>query len=291
MKVVFGDKLFYALNYAVLTLIGLSCLFPLLHIIAVSLSESRAVDSGLVSVLPVGWVIDSYKALIDNTRILPAFGNSLHITVVGTALSMAATILTAYPLSRPYFYGRRPITLALVFTMLFGSGLIPHYLVMKQFGLINSYWVLWLPALINTYNVLVMRTFFANIPGEVEEAARIDGCGEWMNLFRIVLPLSLPVLATITLFNAVGFWNSFMNVLIYINETRKYNLTVLVQQMIRSDSILSEVMSAQPGDIASVTNEGIKAAGIMVMIVPMMLIYPFLQKYFVKGVMLGSVKG
>ena len=179
----------------------------------------------------------------------------------------------------------------MVFTMLFGSGLIPNYLVMSQYGLINSYWVLWLPALINTFNVLVMRTFFEGIPGEIEEAARIDGCGEWTHLLRVVLPLSLPVLATITLFNAVGFWNAFMNVLIYINETRKYNLTVLVQQMIRRDSILAGVMSADPGDIANVTNEGIKAAGIMVMIVPMLLIYPFLQKYFVKGVMLGAVKG
>ncbi|NBD24683.1 carbohydrate ABC transporter permease [Paenibacillus glycinis] len=291
MKSTFGDKLFYAFNYAVLTLIGLSCLFPLLHIVALSLSEAHAVDSGRVSVVPVGWATASYKALFDNTRILPAFWNSLEITVVGTALSMAATVLTAYPLSRAFFYGRRPLTLAMVFTMLFGSGLIPNYLVMSQYGLINSYWVLWLPALINTFNVLVMRTFFEGIPGEIEEAARIDGCGEWTHLFRVVLPLSLPVLATITLFNAVGFWNAFMNVLIYINETRKYNLTVLVQQMIRRDSILAGVMSADPGDIANVTNEGIKAAGIMVMIVPMLLIYPFLQKYFVKGVMLGAVKG
>jgi putative aldouronate transport system permease protein len=291
MKDSFSDKVFYALNYFVLTLIGISCLFPLLHIIALSLSESHAVNSGLVSILPIGWITESYKALFENTRIIPALGNSLKITIIGTVLSMVATTLTAYPLSRKYFFGRRPYTLAMVFTMMFGSGLIPHYLVMNQYGLINSYWVIWLPALINTYNVLVMRTFFDNIPEEVEEAARIDGCGEWMHLIRIILPLSLPVIATLTLFNAVGFWNAFMNVLIYINDTREYNLTVLVQQMIRKDSILSEVMSAQPGDIADVTSEGIKAAGIMVMVVPMLIVYPFLQRYFVKGVMLGSVKG
>jgi putative aldouronate transport system permease protein len=291
MKDSFSDKVFYALNYFVLTLIGISCLFPLLHIIALSLSESHAINSGLVSILPIGWITESYKALFENTRIIPALGNSLKITIIGTVLSMVATTLTAYPLSRKYFFGRRPYTLAMVFTMMFGSGLIPHYLVMNQYGLINSYWVIWLPALINTYNVLVMRTFFDNIPEEVEEAARIDGCGEWMHLIRIILPLSLPVIATLTLFNAVGFWNAFMNVLIYINDTREYNLTVLVQQMIRKDSILSEVMSAQPGDIADVTSEGIKAAGIMVMVVPMLIVYPFLQRYFVKGVMLGSVKG
>jgi putative aldouronate transport system permease protein len=291
MKDSFSDKVFYTLNYFILGLMGISCLFPLLHIMSLSLSESHAVNSGFVTVWPIGWSLESYKALIDNTRILPALANSLQITVVGTALSMVATTLTAYPLSRKYFFGRRPYTLAMVFTMMFGSGLIPHYLAMKQFGLINSYWVLWLPALINTYNVLVMRTFFDNIPEEIEEAGRIDGCGEWMNLIRIVLPLSLPVIATLTLFNAVGFWNSFMNVLIYINDTKSYNLMVLVQQMIRKDTILSEVMAAQPGDIADVTGEGIKAAGIMVVVIPMLVVYPFLQRYFVKGVMLGSVKG
>lgn len=290
MKDSLSDKVFYTLNYSILALIGLSCLFPLLHIISLSLSESHSVKSGLVTVWPIGWNLESYRVLIDNTRILPALGNSLKITVVGTVLSMLATTLTAYPLSRKYFWGRRPFTLAIVFTLMFGSGLIPHYLVMKQFGLINSYWVLWLPALINAYNVLVMRTFFDNIPEEIEEAGRIDGCGEWMNLIRVVLPLSLPVMATLTLFNAVGFWNAFMNVLIYINDTKSYNLMVLVQQMIRKDTILSEVM-AQPGDIADVTGEGIKAAGIMVVVIPMLLVYPFLQRYFVKGVMLGSVKG
>ncbi|MFC0212020.1 carbohydrate ABC transporter permease [Paenibacillus chartarius] len=291
MKASFSDKMFYTFNYTMLTLIGLSCLLPLLHIVSLSFSESHAIHSGFVSIWPVGWELESYRVLFDNTRVIPALWNSVQITVVGTVLSMIATTLTAYPLSRNYFYGRRVFTLAMVFTMMFGSGLIPHYLVMKQYGLIDSYWVLWLPSLINTYNVLVMRTFFDNIPEEIDEAGRMDGCGEWTHLIRIVLPLSMPVIATLTLFNAVGYWNSFMNVLIYINDTEKYNLMVMIQQMIKKDSVLSEVMALQPGDIADVTGEGIKAAGIMVVVIPMLIIYPFLQRYFVKGVMLGSVKG
>lgn len=160
---------------------------------------------------------------------------------------------------------------------------------MKSLGLINSYWAIWLPGLLSTYNMLVMRTFFENIPEEVEEAARIDGCSEMRLLLQIFLPLSMPVIATLVLFYGVGYWNSFMNVLIYINQTDKYNLTVLVQQMIQSQSLLQELVSE--GEPVQVVPESLKAAGILVMVIPMLVVYPFLQKYFVKGVMLGSVKG
>ncbi|TYP76489.1 carbohydrate ABC transporter permease [Paenibacillus methanolicus] len=291
MKDSFGDKIFYACNYGILLLIALTCLFPLLHIVSLSLSDAHSIMSGIVTFWPRGWSIESYRQLFENTRIIPAFGNSAVITLVGSAISMIMTILTAYPLSRAYFIGRRFFTLAAVFTMMFAGGMIPHYLLMKQLGLINTYWSLWLPAAVSVYNLLVLRTFFANVPEEIEEAARMDGCGEWRMLMRIMLPLSLPALATLTLFYAVGYWNSFMSVLIYINETHKYNLTVLVQQMIRKQSVLTEMVYAQPDDVAEITGEGIKAAGIMVMIIPMLIVYPLLQRYFVKGVMLGSVKG
>jgi putative aldouronate transport system permease protein len=202
---------------------------------------------------------------------------------------MTATIATAYPLSRRIFVARRFFTLAAVFTMLFSGGLIPTYLVVKSLGLINSYWAIWLPGLLSTYNMLVMRTFFENIPEEIEEAARIDGCNEIRLLLQIFLPLSMPVIATLVLFYGVGYWNSFMSVLIYINQTDKYNLTVLVQQMIQSQSLLQELVSE--GEPVQVVPESLKAAGILVMVIPMLVVYPFLQKYFVKGVMLGSVKG
>ncbi|AEI38933.1 carbohydrate ABC transporter permease [Paenibacillus mucilaginosus] len=291
MKSTFTEKIFYTVNYLILFLIAMTCLLPLVHLASLSLSDSHAVLSGRVTLWPVGWTLESYQMLWEGTRIVEAFGNSLIITVVGVILSMICTILTAYPLSRRYFFGRRWFLLAAVFTMLFAGGTIPTYLVIKELGLVNNYGALWLPALVNTYNMLVLRTFFENIPEELEDAARMDGCGEWRMLIGMMLPLSLPALATLTLFYGVGFWNSFLSVLIYINETDKYNLTVLVQQMIRKQSLLQELVSVQPEDAANLTPEGIKAAGVMVLIIPMMIVYPFLQKYFVKGVMLGSIKG
>lgn len=294
MKASLGEKIFYAVNYFVLLVLGLSCVLPLIHILSLSLSDSHSVLSGHVGLWPVGWTMESFLTLFRGTRIMDSFQNSVIITVVGTTIAMVVTTLTAYPLARKYFIGRRFFMLAFLFTMMFGGGTIPSYLVMKSLGIINTYWALWLPAAVNTYNLLVMRTFFMNIPDEIEDAARIDGCGEWRILANIVLPLSLPVIATLTLFNAVGFWNAFLAVLIYINETKNYNLTVLVQNMIQSQTVLQEVVASQmiqSDDSAQITPEGIKAAGIVVLTVPMVIVYPFLQKYFVKGVMLGSVKG
>jgi putative aldouronate transport system permease protein len=294
MKASIGEKIFYGINYFVLLLLGLSCLLPLVHILALSLSDAHSILSGHVSLWPVSWTWESYQSLFRGTRMVDSFKNSVIITVVGTMLAMIATVLTAYPLARKYFIGKRFFLLAFLFTMMFGGGTIPSYLVMKSLGIINTYWALWLPALVNTYNLLILRTFFLGIPEEIEDAARIDGCGEWRLLGMIILPLSLPVLATLTLFNAVGFWNAFLSVLIYINDTHKYNLTVLVQNMIQSQTVLQEVVASQmiqADDTAQITPEGIKAAGIITLMAPMVIAYPFLQKYFVKGALLGSVKG
>ncbi|QYR21747.1 carbohydrate ABC transporter permease [Paenibacillus sp. sptzw28] len=291
MRDTWGEKVFYRVNYVLLALAALSCLLPIVHVASVSLSDSHAVMSGLVSLWPVGWSLESYTALIDGTNIVTAFKNNLVITAVGVVLSMSATIMAAYPLSRPYFYWRKRFTLAIVFTMLFGGGLIPTYLVIKSLGLINSYGAIWLPGLVSAFNMLVLKTYFEGLPAEMEEAARMDGCSEWRLLAQIVLPLSMPVLAALTLFYAVGYWNAFMNVLIYINSPEKHNMTVLVQQMVQSQSLLQEINGIQQEDIKQMTPEGIKTAGILVMIVPMLIVYPFLQKYFVKGVMVGAVKG
>ncbi|TLS54168.1 carbohydrate ABC transporter permease [Paenibacillus antri] len=291
MKATFGEKVFYGVNYAILALIGLSCILPMIHILALSLSDAQAVVSGRVVFWPVNVTIESYRNLIVGTDVVNAFKNNVILTVVGTALSMACTIIAAYPLSRRDMYGRRFFTLAIVFTMLFSGGIIPHYLVIKSLGLLNSYGAIWLPGLVSVFNMLVLKTYFESMPLEMEEAARIDGCNEWRLLLRIVLPLSLPVLAALTLFYAVGFWNQFMNVLLFMNDPSKYNLTVMVQQMIRSQSMLQELANLQPEDIMNMTPETIKSAGVIVMLVPMLVIYPFLQKYFVKGVMIGAIKG
>ncbi|MDQ1914701.1 carbohydrate ABC transporter permease [Paenibacillus sp. GD4] len=291
MKMSMGEKWFYGVNYIILSLAALSCILPIFHIVSLSLSSSEAITLGQVGLWPVQFSLEAYNKLITGTDVLGAFQNSLVITIVGTALNMLFTILTAYPLSRSYFYGRRFFTLAIVFTMLFTAGLIPNYLLIKSLGLLNSYFALWLPALISAYNLLILRTFFESVPVEIEEAARIDGCGEWRIIIQIIMPLSLPVIATVSLFYGVNHWNAFFNVLIYINDPAKANLSVLVQNMIRSQSLLAEMAMLDPDAFRSLTPESIKSAGIIVMVLPMLIVYPFLQKYFVKGVLIGSVKG
>lgn len=291
MSITRGERWFQVINYVFLTLAGLGCLLPLIHLLSLSLSDTDAVLSGKVTLWPVGWNLETYRNLLEGTRIVDTFTNSVIITVVGVLLSMAFTVMAAYPLSRKTFYAKRTLTLIIVFTMLFSGGTIPAFLVMKSLGLVNTYWALWLPGLISTYNMLIMRTFFENIPEEIMESSRIDGCGEFRQLLRIVLPLSMPVIATLTLFYAVGYWNSFASVMIYIHDTGKYNLAVMVQQMVQSQSMLQEMNNLQPEDVQQMTPESIKAAALFVMLIPMLIVYPFLQKYFVKGVMIGAIKG
>ena len=291
MKPSQGEKVYLAAVYVVLSLAGLLCLFPLVHIASLSVSSLQAVSSGKVTLYPIELSFSAYRQLFEDTPIATSFVNSLQITVVGVLLSMIFTILAAYPLSRSYFFGRRTYTLGIVFTMLFGGGLIPVYLTIRGLELINTYWALWLPGLVSVFNLLVLRTFIENIPKEVDEAARIDGCGEWRYLLRIVLPLSTPVLATLALFYGVGYWNSFFNVLMFINDPQKFNMAVLVQQMIQSQSMLAQMNGVDTSDRIILSPEMVNSAAIIVMVLPMLFVYPFLQKYFVKGVMIGAVKG
>lgn len=291
MKETAGEKTFQVFNYVVLSAAGLSCILPFLHLFAVSFSDAAAIASGFVIFWPIDWTVAAYRTLVDGTHILQAFVNSVTITVVGVALSMTFTTLAAYPLSRPYFYCRRFFTLAIVFTMIFSGGIVPTFLVIKSLGLVNTYGAIWVSGLVSAFNMLVMKTFFEHIPQEMEEAARIDGCHEIGLLVKIVLPLSLPVLAALTLFYGVSYWNAFMSVLIYINDTLKLNLTVMVQQMVRSQSLMQELNMMQPEEMQAMTPESIKAAAVLIMVAPMLIVYPFLQKYFIKGIMLGAIKG
>lgn len=292
MKDTLGEKWFYAINYVMLSFMALTCLLPIVHIVSLSFSDSHSVTSGRVGLWPIGLTWESYRMLLQGTNTITAFRNSVLITVVGTVFNMVFTILAAYPLARRRFYARRFFTLAIVFTMLFNAGLIPNYLLIKQLGMLNEYWALWLPGLVSAWNMLVMKSFFEQLPEELVEAARMDGCNEWRLIFRMVLPLSLPIIATLALFYGVSHWNSFFNVLIYINDPMKYNMSALVQQMIQNQQLLQEINSADAGAaISQTTPETIRSAGIVVMILPMLIVYPFLQKYFVKGVMIGSIKG
>jgi putative aldouronate transport system permease protein len=286
-----GEKWFYGINYVILFVIGMSCLLPLVHIAAMSLSDKHALMSGVVSFWPVNLDFSGYEALFKETPILRSLANSLIITIVGTALNISFTVLAAYPLSKRYFIGRKVYSFAIIFTMIFSAGLIPTYLLLKSLGLLNNYGALWLPGLVSVWNLMVLRSFFEALPEELEEASRIDGCSEWRLILQIVLPLSLPVIAALSLFYGVSHWNAFMNVLIYINDANKLNLTVLVQQLIQNQTLMQEMANTQPEMAMKLTPEGMKAAGVIVMTLPMLIVYPFLQKYFVKGVMIGAVKG
>ncbi|RTE08368.1 carbohydrate ABC transporter permease [Paenibacillus whitsoniae] len=291
MKPTWGERIFLKINHIVLFLAGLSCLLPIVHIASLSMSSGHAILSGDVGLWPVEPTWIAYKNLVNGTPIVNSLKNSIIITVVGTSLNMLFTIFAAYPLSRKHFYAKKFFTLAIVFTMLFSAGLIPNFLLVKSLGLVGNYGAIWIPGLISVYNLLVLRSFFENIPDELEEAARMDGCSEWRLIIQIVLPLSKPVLATLALFYGVNHWNSFFNLLIYINDSNKFNLSVLVQNMVRSQSIIAELAQLNPEDLAKITPESVISAGIMVMILPIIAVYPFLQKYFVNGVMIGAIKG
>ncbi len=285
------EKLFYIVNYTVLTLIGLSCVLPLLHIAALSLSDKFALAAGTVSFWPVNFSTTAYYGLYEETPLVQSFLNSVVITVVGTALNMIFTVLAAYPLSKKYFIGRKVYSFGVIFTMLFGAGMIPSYLLVKSLGLIDTYGALWLPGLVSVWNLLVLRSFFEGLPEELEEAARIDGSSEWRLIVQILLPLSLPVLAALSLFYGVAHWNTFMNVLLYMNSSDKWNLSVLVQQLFQNQQFFDEMNNTRQDLAVVLTPEGVKAAGVIIMTLPMLIVYPFLQRFFVKGVMIGAVKG
>ncbi|QCT02034.1 binding-protein-dependent transport systems inner membrane component [Paenibacillus algicola] len=285
------ERWFSIMVYFILFLAGASCLLPLIYIISVSFSSYDAIVTGKVSFWPIEATLDNYRQLLKGTRVVQGLVNNVILTVVGTLLSLGMTILAAYPLSRGYCYGRRFFTLAIIFTMLFQGGLIPSFMLIKNLDLMNTYWSLWLPGIVSTYNMLIMRTFFEQIPEEMIESAQIDGSGEWRILLHLILPLSKPVLATLGLFYAVHYWNLFLPVLLYITESEKINLTVMVQQMIQSTQLIALLGQDSANIDIMLTPAGIKSAGILVLVLPLMMVYPFLQKYFVKGVMLGAVKG
>lgn len=277
-------------NYVFLALCAFATLFPFINMIAISFSSSRSIMSGEVFMFPVEFNVNAYINLIEDGQLFVAMRNTIVITLVGTLLNMLFTILAAYPLSKRTLRGRNAMLMGVLFTMLFSGGLIPHFLLISSLGLINTYWALWLPALISVYNMFVMKSFFEGLPEEMEESATMDGANDLIILWRIIIPLSLPVIAALTLFYAVGWWNSYMNVLIYIRSTDKLSLMVKLYQMI--ELVSPELLrSGEGASEMMITPEGIRAASIVVAIAPILAVYPFLQKYFVKGVLLGSVKG
>ncbi|MEF2244413.1 MULTISPECIES: carbohydrate ABC transporter permease [unclassified Paenibacillus] len=277
------------LIYIFLALCAYTTLFPFVNIIATSFSSSRAINAGEVFMWPIELTFDAYNNLIRDGQLIIALKNTVIITVIGTALNMLFTIMAAYPLSKSRLKVRNVMLMAILFTMLFSGGLIPKFLLVNSLGLNNTYWALWLPALISAYNLFVMKSFLEGLPEELEESAAIDGASEARILWQIILPLSKPVIAALTLFYAVTWWNSYMNVLIYIRSTDKMSLMVKLYQMI---DLVSDDLLRGEGVLQVVTTpESIRAAAIVFAIVPILCVYPFLQKHFIKGVLLGSIKG
>lgn len=292
INVSFGERLFNVLNYAFFSLIGILTLFPFLNVIAKSFSSEAAVVSGTVSFLPVDFQTGTYKLVLGNAQFLNSFKITIFVTVFGTLCSLIMTVLAAYPLSKPDLKFRKTLLLVYVFTMLFNGGIIPSYLVMRELQLVNTVWALFVPGLINVFYMLIIKNFFEALPEGLEESAKLDGASNMRVLFNIILPLSKPVLATIGLFYAVLLWNSYFNAMIYITSPELKTLQLYLKELIAStQEVLTTAGQIDVNRDLNQAPEAVRAASIVTATVPILLVYPFLQKHFVKGVLVGSVKG
>ena len=274
-----------------LILIGALMLFPFLNMAAKSFSSENAILTGKVLFWPVGFQTGTYKYVMRQAQFWNSFKVSVMITLMGTAGAMIISCLTAYPLSKTWLYGRKPLLLLFVFTMLFGGGMVPSYLLMRSLGLINTIWVLFVPAMLSVYNMILLKNFFEDIPDSIEESAELDGAGSLRILVSIVLPMSLPAIATIGLFYAVGFWDNYMSGLLYITKPDLKPLQQYLYEIVTESINVDETLSMDAQENAALNTDAIRSATIMLACVPIMCVYPFLQKYFVKGMRVGSVKG
>ena len=289
-KVSPGDRIFGIVVTLVVLAMCIMVLYPIYYMFIVSISDGNAVLRGDITVLPQGINFGAYKAVLTNEYVPRAYLNTILYTVIGTFIAVAMTALCAYPLSRKEFYGRGLFTGLVVFTMFFDAGIISNYMVVRSTGIMNTMWAIVLPGSINVWYMIIMRTFFADIPEELFESAKLDGANDLTIFAKMVLPLSKAVLATMVLFYAVGFWNQWLQPLIYLDDRKKFPMQLILRNIVLgADAALSKSMSAAT-DMATM-GLNIKYAVIFVTILPILVIYPFVQKYFVKGVMVGSVKG
>ena len=291
-----GDRVFNIINLIIVTLCLLVVLYPLYFVVIASFSDPNAVAAGEVWLYPKKMTLDAYRTVFKNSDILVGYRNTIFYTVVGTLFNLALTLPAAYGLSKKNFMGRNVIMFFIVFTMYFSGGMIPGYLVVKQLGLLNTWWALIIPAGCSTYNLIIARTFFANgVPAEIEEAATIDGCSTFRIFLQIVLPLSKALIGVLTLYYAVGHWNEYFSALIYLPSAReKYPLAQILREILILNTMKSAAGTSMDEELAlyyaNLANL-LKYALIIVSAAPLLIVYPFLQKYFDKGVMIGSVKG
>lgn len=285
------EKIFDAVVNAVALLIVVVVLYPLLFIVSASFSDPLLVLNGDVILLPKQITLEAYRNVIHNEQIWNGYGNTILYTAVGTIINLIMTTLAAYPLSRPDLPGRGIFMVFITLTMFFSGGLIPSYLLVKNLGMVDTMWALVIPGAIATYNLIVMRTYFqSNIPWEIQEAAHMDGCSNWKLLTHVILPLSKPIMAVMVLFYAVGHWNSFFNALIYIRSKDLYPLQLVLREVLMVSQ--ADVVDSSVGlESKILLAESIKYVVIIISSLPVLLMYPFVQKHFVKGVMIGSLKG
>lgn len=282
-------KLFEICNYALLTVIALLMVFPFWNVLVTSFSAPHLVYEGKLMFWPKSFTLIAYDTVFKNRQFLQTFNNTVFVTVLGTLLSMALTTTLAYPLSKKNVIGSSTMLFLAFFTMLFSGGIIPSYLLIKQLHMLNTLWSLIVPGALSVFNLMIMVSFFRSVPQELEESAKMDGCNDIGVLFRIVLRISMPVIATLTLFYAVSKWNIFFQAVMYNSDSNKMTLQVLLRQILVQ--MTSEAVdAAMSGDVPKL-GATVKMAMIVIATLPILLIYPFLQKYFAKGAMIGSIKG
>ena len=285
-----GSHIFDIIIHIILVIVSLLCLLPFLHVAAMSLSSNGAVISQRVFFWPVEFSVEGYKMVVQDPSMMRSLGITVLVTVGFTALGMLLSILAAYPLTKKDLKGRGVFAFMYMFTMYFGGGLIPEYLLMNDLKMLNTVWSLILPLAFSAYNIIILRSFIqSSIPDSLEEAAFLDGASYWGVLFRVVLPLSTPVLATLCLFFAVGRWNAYGDALYYISTSRLYPLQLKLYYLMGMASDAATL--AEGGSTTYVTGEVVKATCVMFATLPIIILYPFLQRYFVTGIMIGAVKG
>ncbi len=290
MKLSRGEKIFNAANMFVLGVIALICLYPFVYTLSISLSTAAEASRDGFHLYPKEISLVSYRMVLGNPNIATGYMNTIIRTVVGTILTLLLTCVAAYPLARREMPHRSMLTFVIVFTMLFNGGIVPGYLLVKELGMINTLWSLIIPGMITAFNVIIVKNFFQSLPESLVESARIDGAGEWTILLRIYLPLSKPVLATVALWTAVAHWNAWFDALLYITDDSKQVLQTFLQRIVIESSTQMMELGVTDTSVVQFTSETIKAATIIVTILPIIAVYPFVQKYFVKGIMLGGVK-
>ena len=288
------DRVFYIINRILLILFLVIVTYPFLYIVSCSFSSGKALISGKVVLLPVEFTLEGYQAILQYRDIWTGFANSFLYTTLATIIGLVLTILAAYPLSRRSLKGRKPLMMFFLFTMLFNGGLVPNYMLVKDLKMLNTIWAIILPTALSTYNVIVTRTFFnTSIPEELHESAELDGCGEFRYLLSIVMPLSKAILAVLVLWIAIGQWNSYFNPMIYLNDKDKYPLQLILREILLMANVDFTRAAANPELYYrnQQLSEILRYGTIIISALPLMILYPFIQKYFVKGVMIGSVKG